>query len=72
MPEVCLGEGGGETIEGYLSAERSHAAWEAPQLSGTGGWEYIQCVLVLLLSPPDVPCWLYQRRCCGLGGSVHV
>lgn len=70
MPDVYVVEGGGETTEGYFSGERSHAAWEAPQLRRTGGWEDTQCVLVLLLSPPHIPCWLYQRWCSGLGGSV--
>jgi len=55
---------------GLLNTKKPHAAWEAPQLNIMGGWEDIQDVLVLLLSPPDIPRWPYHRWCSGLDGSL--
>lgn len=55
---------------GLLNTKKPCAAWEAPQLNMMGGWEIIQYVLVLLLSPPDIPRWPYQRWYSGLGGSL--
>lgn len=56
--------------QGLLNTKKPHAAWKAPQLNVMGGWENIQYVLVLLLSPPDIPRWPYHRWCRGLDGSL--